>query len=48
MQAVTLGHLGSLVEARDVVRTSFDIETYKPAGDTDWDKSYQKLVELIN
>lgn len=47
MQAIALGHLGSLAEARAVVRASFDVETYLPADRVDWDTAYEKLLKLI-
>ncbi len=47
MQAIGLGHLGSLSDARAVVRASFDVEEYHPAAETGWDEAYIKLMQLI-
>jgi rhamnulokinase len=47
MQAIGLGHLGSLVEARTVVRNSFDVEEYHPGNCDGWDEAYAKLLELM-
>jgi len=47
MQAVALGHLTSLDEARAVVRHSFKPETYEPRPAREWDAEYQKLCELL-
>lgn len=47
MQAVALGHLKSLDEARAVVRHSFKPETYEPQTSAEWDAAYQKLCEFI-
>jgi len=47
MQAVALGHLKSLDEARAVVRHSFKPETYKPQTSDRWDAAYLKLCELM-
>jgi rhamnulokinase len=47
MQAIGLGQLGSLAEARAVVRTSFEVEEYQPAGRGGWDESLEKLVQLL-
>jgi rhamnulokinase len=49
MQAIALGHIGSLAEARAVVRKSFDPEIYRPnlSGRISWDASYSKLESLI-
>lgn len=47
MQAIGLGHLGSLTEAREVVRNSFHLEEYHPGNREGWDEAYTKLLELI-
>ncbi len=47
MQAIGLEHLGSLAEAREVVRTSFDVEEYRPVSAEGWDAAYQKLLNLM-
>ncbi len=47
MQAITLGHLSSLNEARALVRASFDVETYQPDNNAGWDEAYQKLLKLL-
>jgi rhamnulokinase len=44
MQAIGLAHLGSLNDARAVVRSSFDVEEYQPARDAGWDAAYSKLL----
>jgi rhamnulokinase len=46
MQAIALGHLGSLAEAREVVRKSFHVENYIPAGSSGWDEMYSKLLKM--
>jgi len=48
MQAIALGQLDSLAEARAVVRKSFDVETYLPASHAGWDEAYEKLLKLSN
>jgi rhamnulokinase len=47
MQAVAVGHLGSLAEARDVVRRSFEIATYEPRGDLAVEDAYARLLALV-
>jgi rhamnulokinase len=47
MQAVALGHLQSLDEARAVVRHSFKPETYEPHTSTAWNAAYEKLTNLM-
>ncbi|MBN2116072.1 MAG: rhamnulokinase [Anaerolineales bacterium] len=47
MQAIGLKHLGSLAEARQVVRTSFTPEVYEPQKTTDWDEAYSRLQKVM-
>lgn len=47
MQAIGLEHLGSLSDARAVVRASFDVEEYHPQSNEDWDAAYSKLLSLM-
>lgn len=47
MQAIGLEHLGSLADARAVVRASFDVEEYHPASNDGWDEAYRTLLKLI-
>jgi rhamnulokinase len=47
MQAVALGDLKSLDEARAVVRHSFKPERYEPRPSAAWDTAYQKLGNLL-
>ena len=44
MQALALGHLGSLAEARDVVRRSFEIATYEPRPTAAVEDAYARLA----
>ncbi len=47
MQALGKGHLGSLEQAREVVRRSFPLETYTPAASRDrWDAAYARFLAL--
>jgi sugar (pentulose or hexulose) kinase len=45
VQAVALGHINSLDEAREIVRHSVKMETIMPHA-TIWDTAYQRFVEL--
>jgi len=47
MQAIGLGHLGSLAEAREVVRNSFGVEEYQPRNHEAWDEPYARLLNLF-
>jgi len=48
MQAIGLGHLNSLAEARAVVRNSFVVEEYHPGIREGWEEAYEKLLELLD
>jgi rhamnulokinase len=45
VQALALGHIGSLEQAREVVRNSFKVETLLPYA-TAWDTAYDRLTHL--
>jgi rhamnulokinase len=47
MQAVALGHLGSLAEAREVVRRSFEIATFEPRPAPPVEDAYGRLRALV-
>ncbi len=45
VQAMALGQVASLEEARAVVRNSFDVQTFEPASDrSGWEEAYAKLL----
>lgn len=46
MQAITLGHIDSLEEARNVVRASFLPTIFHPGQQDGWDKSYEKFQKV--
>jgi rhamnulokinase len=46
VQAIAAGDLGSIAEARQVVRRSFDIETYEPHNAEVWDAAFQRFTRL--
>jgi rhamnulokinase len=48
MQAIGLGHLESLDQARAVVRASFAPDVFEPAGSADWDEAYKRLQKVTN
>jgi sugar (pentulose or hexulose) kinase len=45
VQALALGHLESLEQAREIVRNSFKTETLVPYA-TAWDTAYDRLTHL--
>jgi rhamnulokinase len=47
IQAVGLGILGSLSEAREVVRNSFEVKTYTPQASDRWEAPYQRFLKLL-
>jgi rhamnulokinase len=46
MQAIALGHLASLDDARQVVRNSFEVATYEPQNPAPWDEAYECYLRL--
>jgi rhamnulokinase len=47
VQAIGLGMLGSLADARDVVRRSFELATYTPRDPHAWQGPYQRFLQLL-
>ncbi len=47
VQALAMGHVKSLEEAREIVRTSFKTETIVPHAAA-WDSAYNRLSELVS
>ena len=46
MQAIALGHLGSLAEARNVVRASFTPDIFHPGQSAGWDQAYETFQKV--
>ena len=46
IQAIALGHLADLSEARALVRRSFEVETYEPRDLAAWDEAYEQYLTL--
>jgi rhamnulokinase len=47
VQAIGLGLLGSLAEARAVVRRSFEVRTFMPREPQRWQEPYQRFLALL-
>jgi rhamnulokinase len=47
VQALGLGLVGSLAEAREVVRRSFDLRTYTPHNPQSWEEPYRRFLGLL-
>ncbi len=48
VQAVALGDLSSLQEARALVRASFPTTVFEPSGQPGWDEAYQRLLACLS
>ena len=48
VQAMGLGLIGSLAEARSVVRKSFEVKTYHPIHPETAEGPYQRFLELLS
>ncbi len=46
LQAVATGAFGSLAEARDVIRQSFDVIGYEPGPAGGWDAAYERFLQF--
>ncbi|HWB13619.1 MAG TPA: rhamnulokinase family protein [Pirellulales bacterium] len=47
MQAIASGAVGSVKEAREVVRDSFSLHRYDPRDPTRWDQEYERFSSLV-
>jgi rhamnulokinase len=48
IQAIACGRLGSLAEARALIRRSFPIAEYLPSEATGWDEAWERFERLIS
>jgi rhamnulokinase len=46
VQALAVGEIGSLAEGRDIVRHSFQVDSYEPQDDAVWDEAYERFSKL--
>ncbi len=47
VQAIALGEIASLAEARDVVRASFEPTTYEPVASSEWLEARGRFAQLL-
>jgi rhamnulokinase len=47
VQAIGLGLLGSLADAREVVRRSFEVKRYEPRDSAAWEPQYERFKGLL-
>jgi rhamnulokinase len=48
VQMVALGDLRDLSEGRELVRNSFETQTYEPAGTAAWDEAYERFKRIMD
>ena len=48
VQAIALGHINSLVDARAIIANSFETSTFEPGNRAGWDEAYARLLGLLN
>ena len=46
VQAIACGLIGSISEAREIVRRSFDVATYEPQGWARWEEAYGRFLDI--
>ena len=46
VQAIACGLIGSISEAREIVRQSFNVITYEPQDSTEWDEAYGRFLNI--
>jgi len=47
MQAVAAGEVGSIAEAREVIRRSFEVDEYEPQDTAAWDEAYERFLVVV-
>lgn len=47
MQAVATGDVGSIAEARDVIRRSFAVEEFEPRNTAAWDEAFERFEKIV-
>ncbi len=45
-QAIAMGEIATLAEGREIIRHSFELETYQPVDTANWDEAYARFVNL--
>ncbi len=46
MQAIAAGEVGSIAEAREIIRQSFPVDEYTPQNTPEWDEAYQRFLKI--
>jgi rhamnulokinase len=48
MQLVALGKVGSIAEARELVRKSFTVDEFTPQNSAQWNEAYEKYLRVVS
>jgi rhamnulokinase len=46
IQAIALGHVGSLAAAREIVRASFPVQEFKPEQNAEWQRAAERFAQI--
>src|ERR1051325_620937 len=47
VQAIACGAIGSLAQAREIIRASFEVQEYRPKQVAAWDETYSRFEQLV-
>ena len=47
MQAVAQGAIGSIAQAREIIRHSFEVQEYRPRQSKVWDEAFGRFDKLV-
>ena len=47
MQAIATGEIKDIYEAREIIRSSFDVKVYEPKHNDAWEDAYQRFLSII-
>jgi rhamnulokinase len=48
VQAMAKGHVNGLDEIREVIRNSFELKTFLPENQSEWEKAYQRFLGIVD
>ena len=46
-QAIAQGAIGSIAQAREIIRASFEVQEYRPRQSAAWDEAYSRFEQLV-
>ena len=46
-QAIAQGAIGSIAQAREIIRASFEVQEYRPRQSAAWDEAYERFEKLV-